>query len=76
MLTRSHNREVWGKVTGDDISHLLAHVADMLCQGKSNDAIHTYLISQGKTEAEAYFIYCGAVILAGDRVSQRVRKAS
>ena len=75
MLSYAHKHEVWGKVAGDDTSDLIGKVADMLCQGKSNEDIHAYLISAGQSEEQAYLTYIGATIIAGDRVSARAKVA-
>jgi hypothetical protein len=75
-LSHAHKKEVWGKVAGDDTSDLIRHVADMLCQGKSKDAIRAYMVAQGATdEGQMYLTYSAAVIIAGDRVSARAKVA-
>jgi hypothetical protein len=75
MLSYAHKQEVWGKVQGDDTSDLIRQVADMLCQGKSKDAIRAYLVAKGQTEDQMYLTYCAAVIIAGDRVGARRKVA-
>jgi len=73
LLSHAHQKEVYGKSEGDGF---IAHVADMLCQGKSKDDIRTYLLSQGQTEEQAYLTYMAATMIAGDRVSARTRKVA
>jgi hypothetical protein len=75
MLSYAHKQEVWGKVKGDDTSDLIRQVADMLCQGRSKDAIRAYMVAQGKDDGDMYLIYCAAVIIAGDRVGARAKVA-
>ncbi len=74
MLSRAHSQEVWGKAEGE--SGLIREVADMLCQGKSKDAIRARCVAAGQTDAQAYLTYVAASILAGDRVSARGAKVA
>lgn len=67
MLTRSHSQQVWGKEEAD----ILVQVADKLCEGRSKEEIHSFCISKGQSESEAYFTYMAARIIAGDRVEAR-----
>ncbi len=74
LLSHAHQQEVYGKSEGE--SGLIRHVADMLCQGKSKDAIRAHCVAYGQTEEQAYLTYMAAVILAGDRVSARESKVA
>lgn len=74
LLSSAHQNEVYGKSEGE--SGLIREVADMLCQGKSKDAIRARCVAAGQTDAQAYLTYMAASILASDRVEARKAKVA
>lgn len=64
-LTREHTSEVWGKVQGDQTSHLIQRAATKLSYGESKDDIRAMCLSEGQTEEQAMLTYIAAKMLRG-----------
>ena len=66
VLTRSHTQEVWGKVEGDQDSHLIRRAADKLAYGETKEDVRSMCLEAGQTEEQAMLTYIAAKLLRSE----------